>query len=726
MPSSVIQRSFSGGELAPALHARADQAHYLAGLRQCRNFIIQRSGGAANRAGLRFVGACKTSSATVMLLRYVSEIDGESVLLELGNGYIRFYQNGAALTLDPAGLDAWDVATNYVVGDVVTNAGVTYYALLANVGVAPPAALTWYAFTGNAYELPSPFGAHLPNWVQSGRVITLTHKDSPPYDLICRGLTSWVLRPVDTHLTVPAPAGLVLTPAGAGTLHYGYVVTSGAADTYEESVASAQVINAAVAAPTAAAPNVVTWAAVPGVVEYYVYADPFGNGTYGFVGTSTGATTFRDPGIPPDFAITPPLERLLFDSVDNYPHVCAYFQQRRFFGYTNNNPDSVWASRTGFPSNFGISSPLQDDDALTFRIAGNNHNPVKHLVALKQFIVLTTAGEWTVGQPKVPLTPSTLDADEEAYVGASDAPPVIVGNAILYVQARGHTLHDLQFEMQVEGLGGKDLTVFATHLVDDYTLPEIDFALTPHSVVWCVRSDGTLLGLTYVREQDIWAWHRHDTGASGRFEHVCVVPELDEDAVYVIVKRTIGGVIRRYIERLERRQLLDFNRDAFFVDSGLTYDGPPVLTVTGLGHLEGQPLAVLADGVSVGPRTVTGGAITIPTAARVVHAGLPITADLETLDLDVQGTSLRDKKKKVGGLTLLLDASGRGFYAGPDSTHLTRNVVPPYDGTDKSFTGQVEMNVSTSFSVYGRVFIRQTDPLPLTVLGIIPSLEVGG
>jgi hypothetical protein len=294
-------------------------------------------------------------------------------------------------------------------------------------------------------------------------------------------------------------------------------------------------------------------------------------------------------------------------------------------------------------------------------------------------------------------------------------------------------VHDLQFDQQVEGLGGKDLTIFASHLFDNYTLLSMDFQQVPHSTIWICRSDGTLLGLTYLREQDVWGWHRHDSGLACRFEHVKVVPESSEDAVYLITRRTIGGVFHRFIEKLESREIADFNADAFFVDIGLSYSGPAVATFSGLGHLEGQRVAVLADGAVVTngadavTLTVTGGAITIPTAASDVHIGIPIQyAEVETLDLDVAGQAIRDKRKKVGSVTLLVDQSTRLFYVGPDAQQLMPYKPNPWEGSAGDFSGSVEQSVVSLYNDTGRVFVQVRDPIPMTILGVLPNVDLGG
>ena len=251
-------------------------------------------------------------------------------------------------------------------------------------------------------------------------------------------------------------------------------------------------------------------------------------------------------------------------------------------------------------------------------------------------------------------------------------------------------------------------------------------AITPDTVLWAVRSDGTLLGLTYNREQEVIAWHRHDTGDGDEFEDVVCIPEGDEDAVYVLVKRTVNGATKRYIERFLSREIEDVDADAWFVDSGLEYDGAAATVIAGLDHLVGRTVQVLADGLPQGPFIVgLTGEITLDTAASNVKAGLPIEADLETLDLDVQGTDIRAKRKKVANVTVLVEASARGFYVGPNADKLSLTRRESWD-TSTTIDGAVEAVVSTTWSQSGRVFIRHTDPTPLTVLGIIPNVDAGG
>jgi hypothetical protein len=731
--SPVIQRSFAAGELAPALAARADLAQYATGLRTCRNHLIQRSGGATNRAGTRFIGPCATNNVNVRLLRYVAADPIDSVLIEAGEHYLRFYAGNpkALVVIDSGTVTAWSNVTDYVIGDIVSSGGSVFYAVADGTNHATSDAAFWHELPGGVLEIPTPFeDTGLFNWHQSGQVISFTHRNRVASELIFVSLTRWVFRAVTTSPQVLPPQNPVLSGSASGDRSFGFVVTAAAPGTYEESEASGQVIDASIAAPTADAPLVVSWDAqdVDGDAcpEYYVYCDPFANGTYGYVGTATGTTSFNYAGQDPDFTVTPPLPRVLFSTATSRPHASATYQQRRLFGQTKDEPDAVFGSRVGFISNFGLSSPLQDDDAITFKVAGNDHHVIQHMVALKHGLILLTAGgEWTVHGPDgVSLIPNGIEADQETYLGAAElVRPVVLGNSILYVQASGSKLMQIRFDVAVEGLGGIDLTVFSGHLFDGRKLIDVTAAKSPDPIVWCTRSDGTLLGLTYVPEQNVLAWHRHDT-LGGFFERVCVVPGDGQDDLFVVTNR--GG--NRAIEQLLPRTVIDFNRDARFLDASLTYDGAPTTSVSGLDHLNGATVYALADGVKRGPFTVAAGVVNLGVSASVVHVGLAITADLETLSLDIAGSSIRPALKRIQGVAAVIDASCRTWQAGPTSAKLT-SLPAPEAGTGSAtapFSGTVELSTLAAFTKDGRVFLRHTDPLPLTVLALIPYVEVGG
>lgn len=732
----IIQRSFVGGELDPKLGARADLGKYLTGLSTCRNFVVHKHGGVSNRPGTKFVAEVKGSAANVTLIPFLFEAAAQSYIIEAGSGYFRFYYQGAPVVV--SGVAAWSGATAYVVGDLVVSGGVNYYCILAHTNQIPPNATYWYPLTDDIYEVPSPYtsgDASQVAWTQSADTLTLAHPSHAPRSLQRLGPTNWVLSTIITTPTIGTPINEAGIAGAAGARTFRYKVTAAKDPTFEESLASATITIAAAADPTVAAPHTLSCDPVTGAIEYYWYADPYNNGVFGFIGASLGPA-FSDVGFLPDYTVTPPINRSLFASTSNYPAKVSYHGQRLVFGRSVNQPETVWASKVGAYNNFSISTPIQDDDSVEFVIASTILQPVAHLVGLKKLLVLTDEGEWMIyGDQDGILRPTAINPNQEGYAGAkSDVVPVVVGNSVVYVQARGTVVRELSFDQSQGGFAGQDLTNYSSHLFDGYSIRSMAYARQPHSILWVVRSDGTLLGATYVKEQEVLAWHRHDTGASGVFERIAVLPDntAGEDVLYAIVKRTIDGSTVRYVEVFASRHVVDVVTDAIFMDATITYSGTPVTTITGLDHLEGEPVAILADGSvisdgSLPAYTVAAGSVTLPAAKAVVHVGIPITyPDVVTLDLDVQGSNIRDKKKRVQGLSALVLDSGVGFYAGPDANNLIEHRLELWQPVPTLMNGLAEVLLTCTYEEKGRVMVRVKDPLPFTLLALMPLTEIGG
>lgn len=445
---------------------------------------------------------------------------------------------------------------------------------------------------------------------------------------------------------------------------------------------------------------------------------------------SVVGTGFVDDGADGDPLSTPPLPRNLFDQAGKYPSSVTYYQQRRLFANSTDEPETVWASRTGAYANFYISNPLQDDDAVTWSLAGRQVNPTKHMLDLQRLVTFTASAEMTVeGDDAGILRPDAINPRNFSYNGSGRLPPLPINDSAVYLQARGNRVRDLRPDGG--GYTSTELTLFAAHLFDGYTISDWDFALVPNSIVWAARSDGTLLGLTYIPDQEVWGWHRHDT--DGVIERVCTIPEGDEDRLYMVVRRTIGGVAKRYIERLHSRLFADVE-DAVFMDSALSYDGAPATVFSGLAHLNGEAVTVVGDGVVVAnpndpdlaTLTVAAGAVTLPAARSVVHIGLPYISDMETLDLDTpSGRSLKTRKMLVNRVYLYVEET-QGVWAGIAAP--SDDAVDPLEGLaeytyDDSalVTDAIEVNIETSWNSNGRIFVRQVSPQPVTILAAIPE-----
>lgn len=582
----------------------------------------------------------------------------------------------------------------------------------------------------------------------------------------------------------------------------------------------------AAAAPATATPNVISWSSVAGSAYYNIYK--MVNGLFGYLGSALG-TSFSDVGSTPDTTDSPAVFRNPFNQSTKYPSCVAYLQQRLSFGNTNDNPEGVYASRSANYKNFSVSRPSQDDDSLTFALVGSKVNQVKHLFELGKPVMLTDSGEWVCdGASDGIMKPSGINPRQQSYNGSSSRRPLIVGNTALYNQANSAIVRDLAYAFQKQGLDGGDLTTFASHLIDGYTISDWAYQKTPHSIIWCVRSDGELLSLTYNSEQQIIAWTHHDF--DGTVENVCAVPEGSEYAVYLVVKRTVNSATKRYIERLSSRRISDIvdfigmdctlsydgrntasttmtlsggtNWDetetltltasaAFFASTDETYNNKIFLTgsdgsivrftinhytsttvvtgladrtvasalrsaavttwskavthISGLWHIEGKAVSIMGDGyVVASPNnedydayTVTNGALVLDQPYAVVHIGLPFTVDLETLDIDTaSGESIASRMKHVGEVTIHVKDT-RGIFIGgvnPDDVvdntddDPLLNLVPlklrqyeNYEAPNALQTGKITQNILPEWNSNGRVFIRQVDPLPVSILAVVPD-----
>jgi hypothetical protein len=480
----------------------------------------------------------------------------------------------------------------------------------------------------------------------------------------------------------------------------------------------------------------VAWSAVAGAARYIVYRDD--NGIFGYVGGTTGLS-FDDENITPDLSDTPQSGRNPFDAAGNYPRCVTFIEQRLAFASTQNDPQAVWLSQSANYENFGVSSPAKASDAVTFRIRARQVNEIRSMISVRGLLLLTSGSEWIVtgGSTSDAISPSAIKLDNQGYRGAAKVQPIVVGNTVLFAQRLGGVVRDFSYDYTQDSYVGKDLTILARHLFKGREISAWDYAQAPDSVVWVVLDDGALVSLTYMKEQDVWAWTRHESGPGNDafFEDVTVIEEDGEDVPYFIVRRTINGQQKRYIERLHSRAFEDV-QDAFFVDCGLTYSGPPATVLNGLNHLEGQTLVALADGNVVRNLTVTGGSVRLQNAASKIHIGLPVTAAIETLDLDVgqvQGLgTVQGRSKSISEVTFRVENT-RGIFTGPQDGERDGGTLVEYKQRRNEnwneaislYTGDLTITPYWDWSTSGAMWVKQFDPLPMTILSIMPDVTLG-
>lgn len=522
----------------------------------------------------------------------------------------------------------------------------------------------------------------------------------------------------------PALNTVTATATGTGSTTYTYVVTSVHDEGTLESLASsaASCTNNLL---TTGNYNTITWPAVNGANRYNVYKQS--NGLYGYVGTAVG-TSFVDDNIAADLSQTPPVAANPFAGAGNYPAAVSYFEQRRCFAGTLNRPQNLWMTKSGTESSMSYSIPTRDDDRIAIRIAAREASAVRHIVPVANLLLLTASCEWRVSAANSDvLTPTSISVRPQSYIGASNVSPIVVGNAVLYAQARGGHLREMSYSWQANGYVSNDISILAPHLFDYATIIDLAYARAPFPIVWAVSSSGKLLGMTYVPESEVAAWHQHDT--DGTFEAICAITENNEDMLYAIVNRTINGATKRYVERLHTRHF-DAQADAFFVDCGLTYSGAPAAVISGLSHLEGKTVNILGDGAVMPQAVVTGGQVTLQQAASTVQVGLPITADLETLPLAMQVDNAfgQGRPKNLNAVWMRVYRSS-GIFAGPSFDRLTeakQRTTEPYGSPPALKSDEIKIAISPSWQAGGQLCVRQVDPLPLTVVSLTLEVAVGG
>ncbi|MFJ1253424.1 hypothetical protein [Cupriavidus sp. CuC1] len=681
----TLERSFAGGEVTPEFFGRIDDVKFQTGAAKMRNFLALPHGPAANRPGFGFVREVKDSTQKTRIIPFVYSTT-QTMVIEVGAGYFRFHTQGATLM----------------------NGGVPYEIT-------------------NTFAAADLFDIH---YVQSADVLTLVHPNYPPQELRRLGALNWTLTSITFTPTITAPTGVasVATQATSPSnlRDYSYVVTAIGSNGKDESLAS----TSALTAPQnnllqTGAYNTITWAAVSGAVRYNVYLQR--NGLYGYIGQTDGLT-FKDDNITPDLSKTPPLQYNPFPGVGAYPGAVSYFEQRRCFAGTLNSPQNIWMTKSGTESNMAYSLPTRDDDSINIRVSAREANTIRHLVPLSNLVLLTSSAEWRMTSINTDaITPSSVSVRPQSYIGANNVQPIIVNNNLLYAAARGGHVREMAYAWQANGYITGDLSLRAPHLFDGQNIVDMAYAKSPQPICWFVSDSGKLLGLTYVPEQQVGAWHWHDT--DGAFESVAVVAEGNEDVLYAVISRTIGGVQKRYVERMASRRFAT-QADAFFVDAGLTYSGAAATVISGLSHLEGKTVSILGDGSVFPQAVVTGGQVTLAFAASKVQIGLPITADLQTLPLAMQIDNGfgQGRAKNVNKAWLRVYNSG-GISIGPDANTLVpakQRTTEPYGTATALKTDEIPDMLTPTWAAAGQIFVRQSDPLPLTIVSLTLEVAIGG
>lgn len=420
---------------------------------------------------------------------------------------------------------------------------------------------------------------------------------------------------------------------------------------------------------------------------------------------------------------------------NGYPSCAALYENRAVFAGSPSCPRTVWFSRFGEYAAFG-PGPLADD-AIEHDLSGDRVNIIRWMVDQDDLLIGANAAEIRLGSGSEgePLSAEKKpQAKRQSQYGSCGLAARLVGGAVLFASRSGRKLRELAFDLSAYKYHAPEITILAEHVTGE-GLTDMAYCGEPNGVLWAARSDGLLVGCTYLKDQNVIAWHRHPLGGGGLVESLAAIPGTAGDELWAVVRRTVAGQTRRTVERLDPAFEGANEQDAalaFHLDCGVSYAGEPALVFSGLDHLEGETVQVVADGALKRPRVVQNGSITLEAPASRVHAGYAYPCVLQPMRLEVPaagGTSQGRRKRILSVTARFLHTVGGKVCAGDDEQGRFEPVLPHARGVQggaapRLFTGDRILRLAGGTDREGLLTIRQDDPLPMTIISVMPEVQV--
>lgn len=750
MKVSPIIQAFNGGEWTPRLYGRTELPQHKNALRTCFNAIPMVQGPWTRRPGTHYVAPTIGNAAT--RLKRFKFSTTQAYALEFGALKMRVYKNNAAVLeaaqsitdisqTNPA-VVTYSGADNYANGDEVEISGVVGMVevnnrrfTVANVNtgantfeLAGVNAVGYTAYSSGGtvsevYTVTTPWAladVFQLKFTQSADVLYVTHPSYAPRKITRTGDTAWTITEIDFLDGPYLPINNTATTLGLSATSGSVTVTA----------------SAGVFAATDTG-RLIRW------------RDPANNWTWleitGWTSTTQVTATIRGPNASAGTATTS--WRLgVWSATTGYPGAVAFFEDRLFLAGATNYPQRLDGSKSGDYENFAPTAAdgvVADDNAVAFTLNSADVNAIRWMLDdEKGLIIGTSGGEWQVKPATAAdaLGPTNISAKQSTSRGSANAEPVRAGRDILFIQKSALKLCGTTYLFEDEGYKAVDKSILAEHMPRP-GLVQIDYQQDPQSIVWGVRADGALVGVTYERSEAVNAWHRHAPGgvsdadgAAPKVKSVATVPAPDgtRDEVWLTVQRYIDGGVVHYVEYLHRmwEHTTDAQEDAFFLDCGATYDSTPTTTIRGLYHLRGQTVQVLADGATQPDVTVSAtGAVTLTRSASVVHLGYNYDSDGETMNIEAgaaDGTA-QGKTQRIHRVAFrVLDTLGLKFGRDFDNLNeiYSRTSAQNAGEAVPLYTGDLSELFDGGYQTEGaRVCWRVDTPFPATILAVMPALH---
>lgn len=654
--------AFTAGEISPRLEGQITLERYKQGLSDLTNMVVMPHGGVQRRPGTEFLGEVKNSAIKTRLIPFQFKTS-DTYILEFGQETMRVYRNGLQV----------------LTGSAKTITAVTK----ANPGVVTS---NTHGFSdGEEIYIDSVGGMTELNGrnfiVANATTNTFTLKDAFGNNINTTGYTTYTSGgTADKIYEISTP----------------YVEDDLFELRYAQSADTMYIVH----------PN-------------YDIRVLGRTGSAAWTLTTATITGTPSPGL---------------SGSNNRPSVVAFFEQRLVFGGTNNNPQTLWFSKNADYLNFTIGTA--DNDALIYTIASNQVNAIRYLSSTRVLTVGTSGGEYVVTAASAgPITPAGTLIRKYSNYGSASTEPVQVADVTLFLQRGNRKIREFKYvgDINADAYQARDMSILAEHITEG-GVSQFAYQQEPDSIIWMARADGTLIGMTYRREEDVVAFHKHVIG--GEFnggqaivESVATLPvDVGEDELYMIVKRTINGVTKRYVEVMKSFDFGGTTTGAFFVDSGLSYSGTSKTSLSGLYHLEGETVSVLANGAVHPDRTVASGTVDLSFGSTTAAIGYGYTSNMQTLRIEagsVDGTS-QGKPKRIHAITIRLHetvGAEVGNSAGELDRIYFRDSSMAMDTAVPLFTGDKDIEFPGGFDDDDRIYVRQNQPLPLTVLALFPRMN---
>jgi hypothetical protein len=737
------QEQFNAGKLGELLRGRFDSKLYKAGCKELINFRPSVQGPAIKRKGTVHVSEVEDSSNATRLVKFIfSEID--SVVLEFGDETLRFKSGisdileasqsiTGATQADPvvitySGSDNYANGDEVLITDVVGMTGLNNKRyLVANVDTGANTfeitdkdgnnidgtSYTAYSSGGSieeVYQITTPYGSSdlsKLKFAQLGDIMYIAHPDYAPRKLSRSGDTDWTIE------TVPYEMGPVQDiNESTTTITLSGTLTEGATSTWTSSTAifDSSDVDTVWAIAKHDDSTIVGYAKMTSFTSSTV-AD-FSNQTDLTSVTTTASTNWNYPSWSETFG---------------WPRAVAFHDQRLFWGGTNNAPLTIWSSvATGDYENYDIDD-ASADDSLVFELAGRI-NTIQWMASDGDFLVIGTYGglsfiSFTVGDDVV-----TPTAKVGTQFGSSNTQGVRINNQIVYAHSNNKSLYESKYDDLSLNYLSLDLNDYNTSILSD-GITYKDTIEQPDIGVVCVAG-GKLVILSRDSSRDIQGWYEYQI--NGYIESVCVIPTTGNDRVWLVVKRTIDGVTRRYTE------YIDVSDQDIYLDSCIVYSGSATRTFSGLEHLEGEEVSVVGDGSYAGDYAVSGGSITIPDSKNAIEEaiiGLSYNADLEVMPINIPlqqtgGNSFLMMSRVNNLLISLYKTIGLQVGDGFDNLETVsfRNTSDNMDAAIPAFGDSYpEVKEKTFNGTWTRtptICLRSNLPFPCTIVGISARMEV--